>query len=342
MKSLSFKQRMVAGFFSRIPIEKLRRLAKISFIIPYYHMISDEALPHLANLYPYKNVEQFESDLDFLLEHFHPVDFLTVLKSCQEGTPLPEDSFLLTFDDGFREIHDIARPVLLKKGIPALVFVNSAFIDNVECCYSHKASLIVEALRGGFSERVLKGLEDRLALTFNSFDNLVKYILSIKYNDRATLDIIAAEVGFDCGGFLLNQRPYLTSTQIDRMLMEGFHIGAHSIDHPLYHLLSPEAQVHQTIESMKEIRSRFSLEYGAFAFPHSDNGVSRKTFHEIYESGVVDITFGTAGLLDDPIARNLQRVSFEKPMLSARKLLSMRYAKRIMGNISRRTTKEYV
>ena len=36
----------------------------------------------------------------------------------------------LTFDDGFRELHDVVAPILLRKGIPATFFVNSAFIDN--------------------------------------------------------------------------------------------------------------------------------------------------------------------------------------------------------------------
>ena len=98
--------------------------------------------------------------------------------------------------------------------------------------------------------------------------------------------------------------------QIKGLIKEGFNIGDHSIDHPLYSLLSLRDQLYQTIESVKLIRERFSLYYGAFAFPHSDNNVSKKFFVELYNSGLVDISFGTGGMIKDCVPNNLQRFRF--------------------------------
>ena len=76
---------------------------------------------------------------------------LDVIAWVRGETILPPNSFLLTFDDGFREIYDIIAPILLDKGIPATFFISSGFLDNRELCYQHKASLLVEKVRNGIS-----------------------------------------------------------------------------------------------------------------------------------------------------------------------------------------------
>ena len=60
-----------------------------------------------------------------------------------------------------------------------------------------------------------------------------------------------------------------------------------------------EEQLRQTIESTRTVRTAFNLPYGVFAFPHSDLGVGAEFFRAIEETGLVDLSFGTAGLLDD-------------------------------------------
>ena len=81
--------------------------------------------------------------------------------------------------------------------------------------------------------------------------------------------------------------------------------------------------------SVKEIREKFALDYGAFAFPHNDVGVSRKFFEGLQESGLVDITFGTGGMLDGGFWSHKQRVSLEKPLLPAKEILKWQYMRRI-------------
>ena len=73
----------------------------------------------------------------------------------------------------------------------------------------------------------------------------------------------------------------------------------------------------------------FGLGYGAFAFPHGDSGVSGAFFRRIHSGGLVDVSFGTGGLLEDPTPRNFQRVSFEKPLLDGKLVLRLAVARKI-------------
>ena len=56
-----------------LPFSFLSRLRHQSLLLPLYHLVSNDRVPHVINLFEYKNVNQFEEDLDFLQSHYTPV-----------------------------------------------------------------------------------------------------------------------------------------------------------------------------------------------------------------------------------------------------------------------------
>ncbi len=289
-------------------------------------MINDYTQPHIKHLYAHKNINQFKDDLDFLMEKYSPISLFDLLNFIKTNNMLPEKVFLLTFDDGFREMHDIVAPILLEKGISATFFINSAFIDNKTLCYLHKASILVEHLQK-IRSRTLKDIIKQMLYKYGIQNiDIRSCILSIKYEQKDVLDEIAHLINVDFDDYLLKNKPYLTSDQIKGLIDDGFTIGAHSIDHPFYSSLSIEDQLYQTIESIKHLRERFSLSYSAFAFPFSDNNVSKKFFEKLYENGLVDVTFGKDEMINDSFLNNLQRFSMEIPFMPAKKIIALQYA----------------
>jgi hypothetical protein len=86
-------------------------------------------------------------------------------------------------------------------------------------------------------------------------------------------------------------------------------------------------QVYQTEESTRFVKERFSLNYGAFAFPYGDRRVSGKFFIQIYSSGLIDISFGTSGMMKDTFPSHIQRFSLEKPLMPARNIVALQFAR---------------
>ena len=75
-------------------------------------------------------VAQFERQLTWLLASgWRALDLDTYLEAMDSGRRPASRSFLVTIDDGFRSVSDLALPVLERLGVPALFYVPSGLLD---------------------------------------------------------------------------------------------------------------------------------------------------------------------------------------------------------------------
>ncbi len=335
LKTLSF-------WGAAIPTKLLIRITKQNLIVPVYHIVTDNQVDHIKHLYPIKKVKDFTKDLDFLLKNYTPIDYFTLKDLVCNGNKTEQNSLLLTFDDGLREFHDIISPILLQKGIPAICFLNSDFIDNKGLFYRYKASLLIDAFSK--NEKLVKKEQVLKWLNLHSDgkgDNLRKTILSITFQNQQSLNLLAQHINLDFDQYLLEKQPYLTSSQIIALKDKGFYFGSHSCNHPEYRYLSLSEQVKQTKVSVEKITKQFSLSYKAFAFPFTDYGVSKDFFQTILErERIVDISFGCAGLKGDTFPCHVQRIPFEMSDLNANKILNNEYIYYFLKYILRKNVRK--
>lgn len=301
-------------------IKSLSVISGQKIIYPFYHAVNDVVPLHLRQLYPLHTCKQFENDLDDLLKVYKPVDIYDVLKWNQEKRTPSFRAFHLSFDDGLREVFEIIAPILKRKGIPATFFINSAFVDNKKLFYRFKASIIAEALfRNSVHNREIVEV-----LKINEIkDSSSNFVINAKYNQETILNQIAKVLNIDFDNYLLENKPYMSTSQISQLAADGFAIGAHSVDHPLYSQLSELEQQRQTIDSLNYINETFHPSVRLFSFPFTDSGVNKSFFEAI--SLHVDLTFGTAGIKRDSVDFNLQRIPVEKSASSAKEYIQKEY-----------------
>jgi peptidoglycan/xylan/chitin deacetylase (PgdA/CDA1 family) len=329
MRDMKFKKEIATRVCARIPLELREKFYPIPLVIPYYHIVSDQKAIHVQNLYPYKGTRDFTGDLEHLLKHFDPVNLDDVLGLILDKSGFSRRAFHLTFDDGFREMHDVVAPILIRKGIPATFFLNSASTDNRVLIFHQKASILAENAKGGLSEAAVQAMKAKLTTRGVGGKDISSAILSVPYDKRDVLDELAVCMEVDLDGYLSTHKPYLDSSQIRHLIRQGFTIGSHSIDHPLFADIAVEEQVRQTVESTRFVRETFDLRYGAFAFPYTDRNVGERFFKEVHSTGMVDMTFGTAGMINGKLSRHMQRFSLEMPEVPAERIIAMEFSKRM-------------
>jgi peptidoglycan/xylan/chitin deacetylase (PgdA/CDA1 family) len=102
-----------------------------------YHKVND--IPDNPTTVP---VARFDEQLTRLAElEYEVVGLDAVINHYTDGTPLPENAVLITFDDGYRDTLENALPVLQKHGYPAVIFVPVAFMDD-EMPLPHETHLV--------------------------------------------------------------------------------------------------------------------------------------------------------------------------------------------------------
>ncbi len=292
--------------FPRFVSKQASRLASIKSLLklqtpvflPFYHVVSNEDLPHILN-YNYRNIEQFEKELDFYLQHFNPISLEELLFPISSG----KKPFHITFDDGLKECAEIIAPILLKKGIPATFFVNPAFVDNKALFHKYKASLIFREIQKTSDASVNKLLRE------NNLSG--KDILKATVLETDVIDQAAKMLEIDFHDFLKKQQPYLTTDQLKGLQQKGFGIGAHSNHHSEFWLITEEQQKNEIISSMNWVTEQIQPKVKAFAFPFSDSGVARSVMKALQEDKICDISFGTAGIKFDELDLHFQRYPVE-------------------------------
>jgi len=292
---MSLLKTVLAYSAGKIP-EKLFDFVKPVIIHPFYHTVSDEYLPHIHPLYTPKNQLEFRRDIDFLSRHFEPMNADTVYSHAKQRTLPLKSAFHLSFDDGLRSVYEIIFPLLYQKGIPATFFINTAFVDNKDLFYRHKAALLIDKMKGKTPSPAIK--------------SEMKKILTTPYLQREWLDETAKLLEVDFQVFLKQYRPYLTTDELKEIKKKGFTIGAHSIDHPRYMEIDEPEQIRQTVESCQYVKETFQESNAYFSFPFTEEGISDSFFKAV--GSQTDLTFGISGMRIRNQGKHIGRIDMEK------------------------------
>lgn len=336
---MNLSKKIYYNLSSVLPLKLLRRIAPVSTLFPYHHTVSNDELLHIKHLYSYKSINQFKNDLDYLLKLYRPVTVEEVYDAIISGKQFPQNAFLLSFDDGFKEIYEIIAPILSEKGVPAIFFVNPAFLDNQELFYRCKVSLIIDCLfRKKDDLFVLKHCSKIVGeQEYSSLGKLISEVKKINNLNQFLLDKLALELCFSFDSYLKSERPFLSTKQVKELSEKGFCIGSHSWNHPYYNLLNLEEQQNQTLQSSFFVKETFKSPINCFSFPFSDKELSQTFFDHINKKpNLIDLFFGTQNNRPEIQNRMIHRFNAERPDMVLSKqvkgLLLMLCIQKILNN----------
>ena len=277
----------------------------LPYLVPVYHAVSDEHLPHLKHIINYKNSKEFEADLDEMAKNFNFVDWETFKQKQTEKTNHGKKQALLTFDDGLLEFKEVVAPILLKKGIYAINFINPAFVGTADMMFRVKASLLIDHLHQ--QPKSFKLLQENYG--FNDPKQAIAHLQSIKYQQKDQLLDFSHQLEFDLEAY--QHKIYLDLEDLQQLKNQGFGLAAHSWDHPFFAQLDLAAQLKSAQSSLNYMAKHGFLD-DAFAFPFSDFGLKKEFFEQLFkQEKQLNFSFGTAGLKTDDFAQNLQRLPME-------------------------------
>ncbi len=297
------------------------------FILPFYHAVANNAPIHLKHLYNVRGINKFKDDLDFLLKIYTPVSINDIYNHLHGIKKLPRYSFFISFDDGLREFKEFAWPVLKQKGIAAALFVNPVFIDNKELFFRFKASILIDFIKQTQNTKILNEANKLFSSIIESVNDLEGFVRKINFAQSQFLNDLAVYFNIDFNDYLKKHRPYLSKSELIELKGQGVHIGAHSMNHPMFNQLEHAEQLSELQQSVDWVKANFNQKTDTFAFPFTDYGIGSKFFDTVYnpKKPLAELTFGTAGLKKEKFGHHFQRIPVEDYNTSMQQLLRHQY-----------------
>lgn len=215
-----------------------------------YHYVGDDE-ENAKGIYPTSPV-RLSHQLDELGKQFEFIGEKALLKAIEGKVALPAKSCIITFDDGLRGQYDYAVPILEKKKIPAIFFINTQPLSTNKGCQPHKIHFLLANLpirdiihdvamqykKITGLELDLNGIKLDLAKRENPHDTdhdtlLLKYLLNSHLDQILAsniVDILFKKIVKDEKEFC--QDAYLSKDQLVTISKnELFSIGLHSSSH---------------------------------------------------------------------------------------------------------------
>jgi len=282
-------KKAVKAFLSGF-ILKIIPLCLYKIIVPrkltciFYHVVSDESLPHIQNIYPVISTQQFRGGLDYLLSKYQFVGYDEIEDAYLRGRALPPNAAHLTFDDGFIECYSVIRPILKEYNIPATFFITTDFIGNKVLFPANLKSFVIEKVNQ-YNDLDFSAKKDIIEKKFKeeikTKQDLIIKIKKIDRHDRDKLNLLSETFQIDHGKLLREKPLYLNEKQIIEMHSEGFTMGSHSRSHYKLGLVDEELMKDEIVEATRIIRKITGQKSIPFAFPNSGYGVSRDKLKEV-------------------------------------------------------------
>ncbi len=245
-------------------------------IVIYHQVFSQKDLMRPTE----PTVETFRWQMELIKKFFQPLSISAAIDHINNGT-LPDNSICVTFDDGYINNLVVATPVLNELNIPATVFIATAFSSGenmfndrvIDLVGSKKLStLALSALDGDVI--CLGNVENRRQIA----QDLINQIKYLPYKQRNKL----VDCLYEENGLAEATHRMMSKWQISELASLGIEIGAHTVDHSILKVLSPEEQKLQIGQSKAELEKLLGYRVRGFAYPNGKAGVD-------YESITRDI-----------------------------------------------------
>lgn len=219
----------------------------------------------------------FEKQIRYIKKNYNILSLKDAIKGLKNNN-LPHRSLVITFDDGYKNIHDFAFPILRTHGVPATVFLATDFVDKKSPLWT-----------------------DRVEYSMNNIKetNELKEGLKALPEDKKMekIEKIERKSGRFLGNFSGNKDIYapLSWEETNEMRKEKINFGAHGESHAVLTKISPGKAKEEIKNSKELIREKVGDISNVFAYPNGqkndfDDNIKKIIKEENFEAALTTVT----------------------------------------------------
>nr|WP_229520728.1 MULTISPECIES: polysaccharide deacetylase family protein [unclassified Massilia] len=287
-----------------------------------YHRILHKPDPLLDSE---PTVDTFRWQMDLLASCFNVLPLGEAITRLGNGS-LPPRAVAITFDDGYRTVHELALPILRERGLPATVFVTSGHIEDESSMWN---DVILEAVRRSHDSAI--DLRDigmdvyPLADTAQCKASAAAMTERCKYLTPEARDTMLRRLQ-QLAREDLTQHLMLTADMIRELMQYRIEIGGHTVTHPILARLDDDRAFREIADGKHHLERVTGRPVELFAYPNGKQGVDFDQRHvEMVKSAGYRAAFttavGAASGRDHPYQLPRSRPWDARPLMFALRLL---------------------
>ena len=218
----------------------------------------------------------FAQQMVFVKKHCHVMAMAELGELLRAGESLPDNTVVITVDDGYEDFYTHAFPVLIKYGLPATFYVTTGFVDRRLWLWPDRVSYMLEntllrqwplTIRGEERLRSPQDKRERRKLWIE----ICQYCLSLEEQQKHLfLDDLAGRLEVNVPAEIPSDCAPVSCQQLQEMSRSGIEIGAHTATHPRL-VKIPEGQLAEEIVGAKRrIEEIIGQPVLSFSYPNGD------------------------------------------------------------------------
>lgn len=254
------------------------------------------------------SINLFEKQLKLLKQEFNVISLNDLIILYANNKKIPENTIVLTIDDGYLDFYMYAYPLLKKYSIPATFFITTSFISQKIWLWPDIIQYVIEK---GQVKNLIINLNSNKVINLsdkNSWESIVQYLISLENQKRIDfINKLCADAMVNLPAVPSYHYSAATWENIYEMSNNGIEIGCHTLTHPILSSIeSNELLKSEVIDSKKIIEEKLQTEIYSFCFP---NG-SKKDFNDNVKSMVKKAGYlcSVSATLNDDLFNDLYEI----------------------------------
>ncbi|MDX1824610.1 MAG: polysaccharide deacetylase family protein, partial [Thiohalomonadales bacterium] len=206
---------------------------------------------------------------------YQPMTLLQLVQRVFESGEVPRNAIVITVDDGYRDFHDVAWPILKEFNVPATLFVTTGFVsgdlwlwpDQVTWLFSQAPELDTTIAVGDFELSTSSVHANRRA----TWQSLVGYLLSIPDKDKhRAIQQLADSWSLSLPNEAPDDYAACSWEHLRDMEAAGIEIGGHTVTHPSLGCVD-ESQARQEIQGCLDmLNKQLGARDRTFCYPNGE------------------------------------------------------------------------
>lgn len=250
----------------------IRNLNSDSLTVLNYHRIDDPFRTSFNTFKPNVSAtpNMFAKQMAYLSQKYNVVSGKEIAGWVNEGSKLPPNAAVITFDDGYYDNLANAYPVLKTYNLPAIIFLTTDFIDSSQPFYWDVIAYAFENSPKDHADIPLLGERHWIDVESRKIimDEWIAVAKTLPESDKKKNvyqipDILHVSIPDNLSADLA-----LTWSHIRLMSENGIEMGSHTVSHPILTRISLEDVEVELEKSKNRIETEINSSVASFAYPN--------------------------------------------------------------------------